>query len=144
MHVAWYILYAVCVIATLAIPFFVEAPGSMISSASLVIGIISLWLTHITLITAKSIRGLKSTQSLVEQLKELATEYSKEGEISKPLTAKEKDRLSGVVQTAKDSSDYGKNAEAKKGINALSGFISNPPSSKSPIVDKINHLIRIL
>lgn len=127
-----------------AIAFSLEKSESIISAASLIIGVVSLLVTHITLITAKSIRGLKSTQSLVEQLKELATEYSKEGEISKPLTAKEKDRLSGVVQTAKDSSDYGKNKEAKKGINALSGFISNPPSSKSPIVDKINHLIKIL
>ena len=73
MHVAWYILYAVCVIATLAIPFFVEAPGGIISSASLVIGIISLGVTHATILTAQSIKGLKSTQSLVEQLKELAT-----------------------------------------------------------------------
>lgn len=144
MHIAWYILYAGCMIATLVIAFLVEKTVGIISSVSLVIGIISLGVTHATLLTAQSIRGLKSTQSLVEQLKELAIEYSKEGEISKPLTTEEKERLSGVVQTAKDSSDYGKNEEAKKGINALSGFISNPPSSKSPIVDKINHLIKIL
>lgn len=144
MHVAWYILYAVCVIATLGIHFFVEAPGGIISSASLVIGIISLGVTHATLLTAQSIKGLKSTQSLVQLLKKLAIEYSKEGNISKPLTIEEQERLSGIVQIAKNSPDYGKNSEAKKGINALSGFISNPPSSKSPIVDKINHLIQIL
>ena len=68
MHWFFFIIYAVGIIISLAIPFFVEAPGDMISSASLVIGIISLWLTHVTLITARSIRNYKRINTSITAL----------------------------------------------------------------------------
>lgn len=61
-------MYAVGIIISLAIPFFEEAPDGMIPSASLVIGIISLCLTHVTLITARSIRNYKRINTSITAL----------------------------------------------------------------------------
>ena len=68
MHWFWFIIYAVGIIISLATPFFVEAPGGIISSASLVIGIISLWLTHVTLITARGTRNYKRINTSITAL----------------------------------------------------------------------------